>query len=399
MLETIQLEAQKISPFDEFIFSAQHDPGILALNEQLHYLSNNPYKTSFIQRLEVRSSLNQLDLQRQGYTLRTQFANPWEMRNNTHYFGKVNSVFEAQRSLMLRNLLYDRYKASLSVIFANQLHKHLLQHDSLSKALIEANQTNRLSNEFKSNAYADAIYTSANELMQNTELYLKQIESAKLITDLSGSFKAAYWTSDLLLSVYELKTRLSELTQDSVAPSVALTYEVAQLEAIQASYALKKTNVNPGFIQARYEPFRLDQQRLPWTISIGITLPLFNPNKPDMARKQLEIISQRNKVLLIENQQTSLCRLYEAQLELLIKQYEILTVQIQELQNPQLRNLLQYSQTSNPFGIIQLDQKIVGLQGQELRLRFKIYDTYLSYLKEADILQRNPITNCFSPIK
>lgn len=159
---------------------------------------------------------------------------------------------------------------------------------------------------------------------------------------------------------------------------------------------LEKNNINFGYFQAKYEDFRIDQNRKPWSLGLGITIPVFNPNKGDMAKRQLKSIESQQelkeaKVELGKDQ----VRLRE-QLKDLIASHRKIEDKIATLNVSALAKALNTMQKSNPVAGVRFQGNLIKLEELALKLKRNILIAYTEWLASTDALQQLPLTNYLS---
>jgi hypothetical protein len=164
----------------------------------------------------------------------------------------------------------------------------------------------------------------------------------------------------------------------------------------QSEYKLEKSNINLGFFQTSVDNRRVEQGRNPVNISFGITIPVSNPNKGDMAKRKLEIIEahydlEESK----QEEQADKIMLYD-KIARLITQYKNLLSKLTELQNGTLAKTLTTLKNEDPLVMVQFKQNLIKLRVLSVKLKRSIMLTYIEYLNSIDKLQAQPMLNYLS---
>jgi hypothetical protein len=165
---------------------------------------------------------------------------------------------------------------------------------------------------------------------------------------------------------------------------------------LTASTGLEKNNINFGYIQAKYQDFRIEQGRKPWSVGLGVTIPVFNPNKGDMTKRRLESIESEQELkeakVEMDKDQVRL----RAQLRDLIASHQKIEEKIKALNVSSLAKTLNTIQKSNPVAGVRFQGNLIKLQELALKLKQNILITYTEWLASTDALQQVPLTNYLS---
>ena len=178
--------------------------------------------------------------------------------------------------------------------------------------------------------------------------------------------------------------------------NIALAYQEGKVNLANQEFKLEKSNINVGFLQTQYEPYRIEQNRKPWNISMGITIPIANPNKGDMTKRKLEAIEAQYDLDEKRGELQSQRVMLHRRLKNLITRYRLTKLKMDELRNGTLAKTLTEMKGNNPLAAIQFNANTLKLQGIVLKLRQSILSTYIEFLSSTDRLQQHPITNYMS---
>lgn len=392
---SLRLQAQ-ITILD-FIRSALQDPEIKTFDKQVAYLNGKPYKLSPLQKFEFRTQNRELQTNQQEYALRFTPANPWEIRNNNQYFKAYQSSLLFERDLLLKEALTKRYVQIIYILYYSEL-KLLLDDMRLlvdnQVAILEKQQTSSF---FDADDYVELKMKQLSRMVEveeaDFELQNQQHRVVRLYPDARG--QRLTWNLDAVISIDRLESVVDSLTNASLV-SASVEYQKQKIEMASLEYALEKANINVGFLQTEFDQRKVEQDRSPINISFGVTIPITNPNKGDMAKRKLEMIeaeydleeakqeSQTDRVLLQENVGN------------LIKRYRSLQLKIDQLENGNLIQSLSALKGGDPLIVTQYREDIVKLEMLLLKLKRDIYFAYIEYLSLADNLQQQPLINYLS---
>ena len=395
MVGSLRLQAQ--ITISDFIRSALQDPEIKTFDKQVAYLDGKPYKLSPLQKFEFRTQSRELQTNQQEYALRFTPANPWEIRNNNRYFKAYQSSLLFERDLILKEALTKRYVQIIYILYYSEL-KLLL--DDMRQlvdnqvAILEKQQTSSF---FDADDYVELKMKQLNRMVEveeaDFELQNQQQRVVRLYPEAHG--QALTWNLDAVISIDRLESVVDSLTKASLV-SASVEYQKQKIEMASREYALEKANINVGFLQTEFDQRRVEQDRSPINISFGVTIPITNPNKGDMAKRKLEMIeaeydleeakheSQTDRVILQENVGN------------LIQRYRSLQLKIDQLEKGNLIQSLSALKGGDPLIVAQYREDIVKLEMLLLKLKREIYFAYIEYLSLADNLQQQPLVNYLS---
>lgn len=385
------------SGFGDFIQAARYDPTVSMFDLQVEYLNGKPYRLAPVQKLEFRTETNQLDLVRQEYALRVNPSNPWELHQNNRYFKELKSSIELEKGIVLKEVLIERYTLIIELVTyagLRDLAQRKLELTQTSLAMLEKQQ---LSGYFDGEDYVDLKLeemdksVDADEATYETENAIRKVSS--IYPEVATSAKA--WSIAEVVSIEQIEKLLDSL-QTALPEATSLSYYQKKIDLADREYRLEQNNINFGYLQAKYQDFRIEQGRKPWSIGLGVTIPVFNPNKGDMAKRKLESIEsqQELKEAKVEMDKDQV-RLRE-QLRDLIASHRKIEEKIKALNISSLAKTLNTIQKSNPVAGVRFQGNLIKLEELALKLKQNILITYTEWLASTDALQQLPLTNYLS---
>lgn len=381
----------------EFLRSAKDDREVRLFEEQLSYLQQKPYQLSPLQKLEVRTRSNQLDPARQDYALRLNPANPWEVRHNNNYFKEFQLVLATRKAIVLKEVLAARYKLVIDFMYYREL-KALAEEDKkLAEAALAVLGMQQYSDSFKGDDFVKLNLEHLNKVVALEEVSFEMDNQMDQIVE---KHPAAFdqnieWDYQRILSIDQIEKVVDSLFT-AEGSNIALAYQEGKVNLANQEFKLEKSNINVGFLQTQYEPYRIEQNRKPWNISMGITIPIANPNKGDMTKRKLEVIEAQYDLDEKRGELQSQRVMLHRRLKNLITRYRLTKLKMDELRNGTLAKTLTEMKGNNPLAAIQFNANTLKLQGIVLKLRQSILSTYIEFLSSTDRLQQHPITNYMS---
>ena len=382
---------------DDFLWSAIDAPAIQVFDEQDDYLESNPYRLSVMREMEFRTESNQLDTERQDYALRLKPTNPWEAKRNKQYFQTYQETLRLDRQRELKKILKSHYEAIIDMAYLKE-RKQLKEEDlELTNMLIKIIEAQRFSDFFDANDYAELKISQVEKLVSLEELFLEEDAQSNKIEVLYPAVKGrtVSWSFSDLISI-ESVNRMIE-NQRIVSEAGEVAYRQKRLELAQSELALEKSNINLGFLQAQYQQFRIEQDRSPWSIGLGLTIPIFNPNKGAMTKRKLEMIKAKGDLIDVSHKQKEEVTLMKKRVTTLSRRYNELQNQLDSLNIDNIASNLKEIDNNNPYSVVRLKRSLIKSKSIAALLKKEIYQAYIDYLENAEILQQQPFKNYLSP--
>jgi hypothetical protein len=385
------------SSFGSFIRAAKDDPAVSMFDLQVEYLNGKPYRLAPVQKLELRTETNQLDPSRQEYAVRMAPANPWELRQNNLYFKELKSSIALEKGIVLKEALLDRYTLIVELVTYAGLRDLAQRKLELTQTSLTMLEKQQLSGYFDGEDYVDLKLEEMDKGVELDEASYEADNAARKVTalfpDATPSVKS--WTLADVITIGQIEKLLDSL-QTTMPEATSLSYYQKKIDLADREFKLERNNINFGYVQAKYQDFRIEQGRKPWSIGLGVTIPVFNPNKGDMTKRRLESIESQQelkeaKVELGKDQ----IRLRE-QLRDLIASHRKIEEKIKALNVSSLARTLNSMQKSNPVAGVRFQGNLIKLEELALKLKQNILITYTEWLASTDALQQLPLTNYLS---
>lgn len=390
-----KLSAQ--SGFGAFIRAAEEAPAVSMFDLQVDYLNNRPYRLAPIQKLEFRTESNQLDRVRQEYALRINPTNPWELQQNNRYFKELKSSIALEKGIVLKEVLMERYILIIELVTyagLRDLAQRKLELIQTSLAMLEKQQ---LSGYFDGEDYVDLKLeemdksVDVDEATYETENAIRKVSS--IFPDAAQSAKT--WNLADVVTLEQIEKLLDSL-QTAMPETTTLSYYQKKIDLADREFQLERSNINLGYLQAKYEDFRIGQGRRPWSIGLGVTIPVFNPNKGDMAKRRLESIESQQELKEAKAEMDKDQMRLREQLRDLMASHRKIEEKIKVLNVGSLARTLNTMQKSNPVAGVKFQGNLIKLEELALKLKQNILLTYIEWLASTDALQQLPLTNYLS---
>lgn len=384
---------------DDFLSAAQQEPTLQAFNSQQNFLSTkSSYRLAPIQKLEFRSESNQLDRTRQDYALRINPANPWEMKSTNRYFKTYQELLQLDRDRALKESLLVRYEVIIGWMYYQEIRDLKAEDKRITEKLLAILEGQRFSGFFDAEDYVELKLDQVDKTIELEETLFEIENQRRRVEALyeSARLKSIEWPQDALITVEQLMRVVDSLmVQPIQAGEVA--YRQKQMDLATTEWQLEKANVNVGFLQTEYQPWREEQGRRPWSIGFGVTLPVFNPNKGDMAKRKLEALEAEGERDLAQQEQQAGRAISREKMISLIQRYREVQTMTEKLNVGALATTLQQINDSNPMAVVRVQNNLIKLKTMAARLRQEIYLSYLEFLSYSEALQQQPLVNYLAP--
>ncbi len=384
---------------EEFLGAAFQSQRLLTLGQQQSFLQTRPYQLAPIRKLAFQTTSNQLDRTRQDYTFRVLPSNPWEVRNTNNYFKTYSELITIDQERQLRESLRERYLLIIEWGYWDEIHRLKEEEKMNTQKLLSIMEAQRLSTNFNPEEYVQLKLDQVDQTIELEEMAFNRDALQKKIEALyeTAKQKSIGWTGASLMTVEKIEEFTNRARQEGSTTGSELAYHEKQIELAMRKWHLEKSNINVGFIQTQYEPFREETNRRPWSISVGLTIPLFNPNKGDMAQRKLQVIEaqgvfEQTKLNLRIGKDFS----YEKIMNLLLRYKEVAKMTT-DLNFGELASTMQQMKSNNPTTVIKLQNRSLRLKVLTARLKREILNSYIDFLAYSDLLQQKPVINYLSP--
>ena len=197
------------------------------------------------------------------------------------------------------------------------------------------------------------------------------------------------------MTIDKIEHVADSLSKQMVNP-LEVAYRKQQVNVARSQYNLEKSNINLGFLQTSYDRRRVNQDRTPINISLGITIPIVNPNKGDMARRKLSEIESEYELKIAQIDDQTSQDIAFRKLKESIARYRDLQLKIEKLKNSSLQNDLTLLKGGDPLIALQFEAGLNKLRVLQSKLKRKVLTYYVEFLTESDHLQRQPLINYLS---
>jgi len=372
------------SPVDKVLQQAAYDTRLSSINRQLSYYRSNSFKSPAIRELELRVRGNNFDSSPDNFALRLGILNPKERTaNNTFNVAKENYLLKTKDHL-LNEILSEKYNGLINN-YDLVITLSLLQEEKNQIKAFELAQKGVL-------ALNDWINLDQNLL----ELGLKQADFESLIHAKNSEFMIndslflnVDWDEFELVSLDEIKNTIALHSNKSFFLEVDLASEKLHLDRLKLNIDYAES-WNIGFFQAGYDMDGGGTLKKQMDYRIGITIPLFNEDKPKLKREELNLMGTAVELKHLEEINVLIDRQRMKQFNDLVLRYEMLLQKEQELSN------LAAAGVDGIDGFLALSKYMTSVKKSLHKTNIKILLLYIEILEKKGVLGAEPYLNYLS---
>lgn len=385
------------SNLNHFLISAAQESELDIYQSQISYLNKQPYRMSPVRELEFRTQTNEIGANEQRYGLRLSPANPWEVRNTKRVFKSYQSLLSLKKELAFKEILTSRYLMLTEFLYLKgmqQLKSELLENLNAQIGIMENQSASEF---FEAEDYVKLKLEQMEEQadLEAFDFYLSQRLKEMERLQGTGSLETSGLSFDSVIPLKQLNKVIDSLLAGPMHMT-QMAYHKEKIKLAEHQYALERSDINPGFIQAAYRPYQYSENRNPIGINLGITIPLFNPNKGKMAEEKLEILEAESEMALEKERAEEELEKLLASLANYLERYERLEAQMSSYDINKMLDAVNALNKENPSIGLKFHARLLKLKKVQLEVKKEVYLTYIQILSRADLLGQRPLLNFFS---
>lgn len=378
---------------DEYLLGAAEELGVLTYQEQLNYLNGKPYKLAPLRRVQFRTENDQLAEEQQEYALRIHPSNPWLVKRNNTLFESQKSILDLEATIAYKEELVKRYKDIIDYCFQKkevELDSALLanlkqEHEVLITITSDRN--------FNTDRLVDVKIESLEQLLKLEESQSQWLNTTNKIRSTINTESSISWKYNDFINPDSMKYSIDQLS-NSTEYSVELDLQQRKIELVKNEIAIEKSIDNLGFIQTDYNPWRNNGNF--FGVSLGITVPIFNPNKADVAERNLELMEEQSELELdkrkLNEEKQNLVMNFNSTYD----QYQKFRNEISTLLSQETLDAYLKQKDQNPLKVLKIRGTKTKLDSKLLKYELELYKLYIQTLASFDVLQQLPFKNHLS---
>jgi len=284
---------------EDYLSAPFQDAEITGLAKQLEYINNESFRSPLFREMEIRMRTDDLNASPEDIRLRLGFLNPMEQKANRLYESSQTKYLEVKYKYETNQLLANRYKQLIRHYFLSE-YKELLN-EEIGQLLMAYEQMQLQTANFKD-------WVETDERILKKELKRKDVTTSiemlgYIIGEILDVKDSIRWDKTELISINKMQ---EVLLPDTAMMIMEMELAMKSFELDQMAFKVEKakSRSNIGYIQAEYDLEDDDGINSSLGFQLGISIPLFNTDKPKLQRKKLELLEQEYK-LVADKDETS----------------------------------------------------------------------------------------------
>jgi hypothetical protein len=390
---SVAIQAQELT-LNQFLKSTLDDPYYASFNKQASIFSKPlSYSLPWVQKIEFRTRNNELLDYRQQYALRLDARNPWQIISNQRYFQGVQVLKSLEQKLLLKELIRERYDLVIEYWMASERAKLAAQQKDIRQQISYAMAQRSGSTNFDADQYLNNELDIISKTADWHEAQFEENLTKTKILQLAGAAAFSMRPEDLI-DVDQIRQVVDGKGSTDVRTEIALLKQEIKLS--EQEIKTDKLDFDLGFIQAMYAPYKRDQNENPFGISAGVTIPLFNQNRDNIAREKLQNIERQGELEQFQLRETGKATSKAATLELHFIHYQKIDSLITELKKREMNLSTTLASNYNPIVELKYREKLIQFDILKIRIKREILLQFISYLDNSDKLHQRPLVNYLS---
>jgi len=359
---------------------------IIGLAEQMEYMNTESFRSPLFREAELRLRTNDLNFSPDDVKLRLGFLNPMEQRANRNLETTQKEYLQAKYAYEGNKLLANRYKQLIKHFYLSSYEEML--RDEVDKLTLDYEQMQLKKVSFKDWLETDERIVKKELKRQDVSTSIEMLEYE--IGEILESQDSITWNNFEFISVGKMQ---EVIFPDSAMMSsrVALAVKLFEMDVMAYNVEKAESRSSIGYIQAEYGLEGNGDINKNLGFQVGISLPLFNSDKPKLQRKKLELLGQEHKIIEAENE-TSLDEYkLNTQFRNQIMKYQQIKERLIEIEA--LGKNLTYDDIEEYLALI-------NYHGNLKTIRLEVYldclNTYIDLLELSGRLSKAPFVNYIS---
>ncbi len=367
-----------------FLESSPTNTELNIVSEQIAYFENNNFNSPWLREVEFRMRVSNLEEGLNDYRVRLSPLNPFEVKANKNHKDLIGKQLELQRQVSLSELLKSRYTMIVRILSLQEemnLEKQNLKTLDQLKLLAKEDKSDLVKIDFD-------LTKSKIRLIEYEGRLSELITELKIYYPFDGKILINF---DQIIGVEEIRSRLME--NDKLEfNSILYENKKLEMEIEKSELNIRETESfsNIGFVQAEFRERRGETFNEQFGIQFGFTIPIVNPDRPDLQVRRLNMIEEEQNLSIYKLKIDKEVQQIENQLDVLFKKWDLLNSK-----NSEINNLLDLNTTDLEF----LFELIIYQQALNQRLaeaRYAITLNYLEWLELSGLLVSSPLRNHLS---
>ncbi|MAL17325.1 MAG: hypothetical protein CL670_16240 [Balneola sp.] len=376
----------------DFLLTAFEDRNLAHYDSRIAFLKPRNYRFPVLEEVEVRMGNDEQTYEDIQYALRVRPGNPWRIRRNNAFFNATKKELQLQKKLEYKDNIFLRYEVALEYFYNRDLADQIDERMQLISRKASIMEDNIDSDLFDAKDYSEAKLEQV-ESIEKLDEAVVELNQAKTEIQLVLEIESLNWENFSIIEVAEIN-QISEDIASVSELSTELDLIAQQIDVARQDTRVEKADFDIGFAQLEYYPFT--DRKSNYGFSVGVTLPIFKDNKPQIAERKMDELELRSEYDA-EQFQDSVNKIREFEhLKNLIAHHELIQEKKEKLNLLAMTDNLANSEGFDPITILDLKEGILKLDEVILKSRYRVLSQFIDFLYTYDVLTKTPLTNYLS---
>ncbi len=382
---------------DDYLKTAANDETLGFQNEKIAFLKTSSSNTPFLNEVELRVKIDEFKSDRQTYAARFK-PNGWgEAEDGRRVYGATLAYNEAHGNELFCRALKARYMTVIDYLFnrdAVELNEKLM---ILYEDRVTVLKRMAGSHDFDGNDLIDAENDIIKLQLDLIDLKNKIANIEDEIRRNAPSGQIEFGTEKIVDIEYMRKfageTMKSEAVENVYTQNARLNSELAA-----ARYRLERSENRKyiRFVEAEYDLDDRDDFEKAFSIQVGFSIPIVNPNRLDVNRRKLASLKAKSEY---ENKKKSAgekIAVLSRALKRLIAQHDVLAAKKKDSGAESSYKIYRKVDGISPLILLKLKESMLKTDIAVIKTRHRLYTKYFTLLDISGKLSEKPVKNYLS---
>jgi hypothetical protein len=348
--------------------------------------------------LNVQTQTDRFELQRQEFQTRASF-NGWEEMKQEKKWKQANiTVEEANKNVLLQDILLDRYALLVEyryALHALNLYRRIYLVFADKRDVLQKMAKLTVSFNIEDLIKAEENVYQYQQKITETEGIVKGIgQFAQLLLTSKDTFQldTTHW-----IPLSKMRDLVNNLPQ-FITNNTLLTQQEAKINLAQANYNVEKASTKKiiDFAQLKYGARPTKELQTEVSIGVGFVLPYKGSSKTILNKLSIKQLEEKNK--LKDIQESLDVQLFNAKqsLDITFREYDLVTQQINESQTLYSLDHYMKMQGGSPIVMLRMQELVLLRQARLIDLEHEAFVKYLKLLSWTGKLSAFPLQNYLS---
>ncbi|MEQ8470740.1 MAG: hypothetical protein RIC35_06120 [Marinoscillum sp.] len=374
---------------NEYLLGATEDARVIQRQEESQFLENDPIKSSWIRETEIRMRTNQDRNSFDDYRFRLTPSNPWEVRANKAYHNQLSETTNISYQVALSKSLRNRYLNLTESYFLTK--KSEILDRKIDLKTVRSEQMLNFTSKLDGDNLLEIESDLSNLEIEKAELDIKLLEVDHNITKYIKS--SITWSNKALIDPPYIASLIVS-NDTSITRNIYKELVTRELDLENSMYKVSKAKAfsNIGFLQADMDFDQGDSFDDHLGFQVGVTIPIVNKDKADLARDRFELIEKKNEAQRSKTEVDQEVEILLKRIQSLIKMYDLLEEKLDRSEQ------MVESMTEDPgeSTLFKHRNYQLNLVLKKLDIHERLIKSYIDYLDIHGLLVAEPMVNYLS---